>query len=151
MRSSAVMQEVEAILAGPEYFACESLRARIKRRQCLTNQQTAKRRAQTVSWALGALQWCLDCKQGREIKRGATPAPAVERKISKYHGFEGKDFRRPKPAARVRPAAPATKVTVGKGLQPEVTPRDKCPLCGKKSYGKSPYCFTHLLKNVGVK
>jgi hypothetical protein len=58
-------KEVETRLAGPEFFDCERLAARISARQCLLNQGKAGGLKVFGTRFMGKEARCLDCPEGR--------------------------------------------------------------------------------------
>lgn len=60
--------EVPQMLAGPEYFDCRPLAARISARQCLLNQGKACGVLVFGMKFLGKERACLDCLDGREMR-----------------------------------------------------------------------------------
>ena len=59
--------DAATVLAGPEYFDCERLAARISGRQCLLNQGKASG-LRPYPYLMGDVRVCLDCPQGRDVR-----------------------------------------------------------------------------------
>ena len=64
---------VEKILAGPEYFDCVNLRARLRQEVCIQRQTQPYR----FSWVAVPVRLCEDCKQGaKNIREAGGTVPA---------------------------------------------------------------------------
>jgi len=57
----------EEILAGPGFFDCARLRARLSQRQCLINHQEARNRHKAGGFLVGPLEGCLACAEGEDL------------------------------------------------------------------------------------
>jgi hypothetical protein len=66
-RSEAAKTQAQ-LLAGPEYFDCRRLAARISARQCLLNQGKADYLRPWGLDYLGLLWVCLNCPLGRQMQ-----------------------------------------------------------------------------------
>ena len=67
--------DLDQRLAGPEYFDCDRLKARISARQCLLNQGKAKGMKIFGVRYMGKEVTCLDCSRGRRM--AAYPPEAI--------------------------------------------------------------------------
>ena len=70
--------KIQAILAGPDYFTCERMHARIKKADCVERQKGI--------WVPGMPRWwketppeCQGCEQGKDITQGAESATVLWR------------------------------------------------------------------------
>jgi hypothetical protein len=171
--TTAMVVDHERILAGPEYFWCGKLTARIRECQCLTNQKEANRLEKNGAWALGRRLACLNCREGKEIKARSPNQPKAAVKHATWGYGEGlrrkageKQKADPVTAPKVErygvvEASNGTQKPPGSGesapgpRRPErPKPQEKiepfCGRCPRKTVGKSGLCMDHLLESVGV-
>jgi hypothetical protein len=85
-------EDLDRRLAGPEFFDCERLAARISARQCLLNQGKADGLRKFGTRFMGKEARCLDCPEGRGMVAYPAPPPSPEPKsplTPLYKGGEG--------------------------------------------------------------
>jgi hypothetical protein len=105
-------------LAGPEFFDCERLRARISARQCLLNQGKASGFKRLGTQYMGREAVCLDCPEGRMMEAWAPGAFAGRGRL-RARGVCGPG---PRGQPEVPPDSPLPKVVVERGNEgPQAT------------------------------